>query len=314
MRAAAGHGYGITQRTRWTELVDWARTRLSGGRAGRRRQREQRESEKESGGGEAQSVVNNKGDHSWSKAEGLASPSRSPVGPPKKGLGARYTVRIAQQVSRYKALVLYLGAAGCVRLVPVQYHAIIAAGPQACGLVSGQRQVLLRSLDVRARFESWSLSPSTKEGPRGEEGRQVRQVLGTGCSAATVPPTSTSTRPAPGKQARGTAAQSARAHPFFRQRAGRVRREGKEGGSRLRSKHRTQLLPVPSITVRPSVVAGQAAFPPHAQSAPHSKKAALASPYIFPPSLLSHTIFHPKSSLIPASLYTYSSTLDTSLW
>ncbi|KAJ4219950.1 Non-histone chromosomal protein 6, partial [Fusarium solani] len=97
------------------------------------------------------------------------------------------------------------------------------------------------------------------------------------------------------------------------QRAGRVRREGKEGGSRLRSKHRTQLLPVPSITVRPSVVAGQAAFPPHAQSAPHSKKAALASPYIFPPSLLSHTIFHPKSSLIPASLYTYSSTLDTSL-
>lgn len=84
MRAAAGHGYGITQRTRWTELVDWARTRLSGGRAGRRRQREQRESEKESGGGEAQSVVNSKGDHSWSKAEGLASPSRSPVGPPQK--------------------------------------------------------------------------------------------------------------------------------------------------------------------------------------------------------------------------------------
>lgn len=50
MRAAAGHGYGITQRTRWTELVDWARTRLSGGRAGRRRQREQREPEKERGG------------------------------------------------------------------------------------------------------------------------------------------------------------------------------------------------------------------------------------------------------------------------
>lgn len=172
MRAAAGHGYGITQRTRWTELVDWARTRLSGGRAGRRTQREQSRE-----GREAQSVVNNKGDHSWSKAEGLASPSPSSVGP-KRGLGSRYTVRIAKQVSRYKALVLYLGAAGCVRLVPVQYHAIIAAGPQACGLVSGQRQVLLRSLGVRARFESWSLSPLVL-------GEEVRQVLGTGCCDST---------------------------------------------------------------------------------------------------------------------------------
>lgn len=169
------------------------------------------------------------------RQRGLRVPVQVPSAPPKNGLGSRYTVRIAQQVSRYKALVLYLGAAGCVRLVPVQYHAIIAAGPQACWLVSGQRQVLLRSLDVRARFESWSLSPSTKEGPRGKRcGRYLVQA------AATVPPTSTSTRPAPGKQARGTAAQSARAHPFFRQRAGRVRREGKEGGSRLRSKHRTQ--------------------------------------------------------------------------
>ncbi|KAI8691212.1 HMG box domain-containing protein [Fusarium sp. Ph1] len=48
-----------------------------------------------------------------------------------------------------------------------------------------------------------------------------------------------------------------------------------------------------------SVVAGQAAFPPHAQSAPHSKKAALASPIHFPslsplpynlsPKILPHT-------------------------
>ncbi|RTE69309.1 hypothetical protein BHE90_016311 [Fusarium euwallaceae] len=85
MRAAAGHGYGITQRTRWTELVDWARTRLSGGRAGRRRQREQTESEKESGGGEAQSVV--KGDQSGQRQRGLRVPVEVPSAPPKMALG-----------------------------------------------------------------------------------------------------------------------------------------------------------------------------------------------------------------------------------
>lgn len=41
----------------------------------------------------------------------------------------KYTVRIELQAPQYKALVLYFGAAGCVRHVPVQYHTIIAAEP-----------------------------------------------------------------------------------------------------------------------------------------------------------------------------------------
>ena len=78
---------------------------------------------------------------------------------------------------RYKTFVLYLGATGCVRLVPVQYHTTIATGPLAYTLVSGQRQVLLRSLDDGAWTESWS-SPLVA-GPEAENGpRQVRYRYG----------------------------------------------------------------------------------------------------------------------------------------
>lgn len=73
-------------------------------------------------------------------------------------------MRIMTTEMRYKTFVLYLGAAGCVRLVPVQYHTTIATGPLAYTLVSGQRQVLLRSLDDGAWTESWS-SPLVA-GPR----------------------------------------------------------------------------------------------------------------------------------------------------
>lgn len=52
---------------------------------------------------------------------------------------SKYTVRISPSNLKYNLLVLYLGAAGCVRLVPVQYHTILAPRPPRCALVSGRR-------------------------------------------------------------------------------------------------------------------------------------------------------------------------------
>lgn len=152
------------------------------------------------------------------------------------GNHSKYTVRIAHQVSRYNPLVLYLGAAGCVRHVPVQYHTIIAAEPPRttrCALVTGPlgghwHQLLgelgagclgaaLRS-DLSSMRRVTGLSGTWHLGDLGTCGRDNgRQVLRT---LLLVRSTST----------------TARAHPFF----------AREGGSRLISKHR---LPVPSITV-----------------------------------------------------------------
>ncbi|RSL39117.1 hypothetical protein CEP53_014302 [Fusarium sp. AF-6] len=57
---------------------------------------------------------------------------------------------------------------------------------------------------------------------------------------------------------------------------------------------------------------GQAAFPPHAQSVPHSKKAALASPHTF--SSLSSLPYNLSPKILPHTRVSlYSSTLDTSL-
>lgn len=123
--------------------------------------------------------------------------------------------------------------------------------------MSGQRQVFLGSLDEGARTESWSFHPSSR--PRGRKWPKAGavQVQTTVCCDSTSAARGRASSQAP-QRAMGTAPNFFSLSP-------------KEGGHQ----ELTQASPLHNS---PSVVAGQVAFPPHAQSLPHSKKAALALP------------------------------------